>query len=165
MAKEALGYLLNPAEFHDFITFCKFGLRDPLTGNYKRSPDTNGEMRGILNWLRHLFIYEANFYVSTSPVHGLIVVVPAIGAAVTWLDIHGFSYYFLRKEPFNITNLQIMVDPRPDIDALLSQSRAAFEAVPENRREELNRALRGEEGTDLDAILRELGLFDAVNPA
>jgi hypothetical protein len=164
MAKEALGYLLNPAEFHRFETFCKFGLRDPVTHQYLRDPE-GAEMRGILNWLRSLQIFEANFYVGTSPVHGLIVIVPALGAAVTWLDIAGFSHFFLRKEPFNITDLQIMVDPRPDIDDLLSESRAAFEAVPENRREELNRALRGEEGTDLDAILRELSLFDAVNPA
>jgi hypothetical protein len=169
--KESLGYLLRPdLDRAQFITYCKVGLRDPETHEYLIDPYTQLPMRGVVNWLRGNQVFEGNFYLEPAPRFGMLVIVPRTG--LPWLSIPGFRG-FLRQQATICTNEDgvicgnaepFLLDPRPDIDDLLSIGREAFEAVPENRRDELNRALRGERGTDLDTILRELGLFNFANP-
>jgi hypothetical protein len=170
-SREVLGYLLKPTtNMDEFITYCKFGLKD-AAGNYVLDPITQLPMTGILNWLRGNEVYEGNFYIERSANPSMIVLTPQTG--LPWLSIVGFSNRYLILGATIIAGLDgalygngvpILPEPRPDIDDLLSGSRAAFEAVAVDRQEDLKHALRGDRGTDLNAILMELGLFNVVNP-
>jgi hypothetical protein len=170
---ESLGYLLRPdIDRTEFTTFIKFGLRGP-DGKYLIDPSTGSDIRGVLNWLRGNQVFEGNFYIDPGPGFGMLVVVRQADPPEVW-RIAGLDRFVRKSSTVSICannkgiiegdGAEFLLEPRPDIDSLLSSRREAFEAVPPPRRDELNRALRGEKGTDLDAILREFGLFDFVNP-
>jgi hypothetical protein len=168
--RETLAYLLRTdMNLSDFINYCKFGKKDGA-GNYVIDPVTQRKMTGVVNWLRGNQIFEGNFFIDSSPQPAMLVLVPP--TPLPWLSIPGFNG-FLRPGTIGANHagaicgnaIAFVLNPKPDIDELLPKRKDLFEAVPEARREELNRALRGEGEVDLNVILRELNLFDVVNPA
>jgi hypothetical protein len=145
---EGLTYFLkSDVNMSNFIEFIRDGKKD-AGGLHVTDPRTGGLQTGVLNWLRGIHVFDANFFTATEPAP--MVVVSLAQTGIPWIGIPGFMDFVATDIPaLNLGNGQIQLESRRDLDAALSASRSIFNGLAANNRRNLEEALRGDAGTNL----------------